>query len=97
MPNNPTEKSITKSIQSWLKTQPYVWQFKVHGGPYQTAGIPDIVGCWKGRMFALEVKAQRGVATVLQTKTLEKIAEAGGVSGVVRSLDEAKELFRVIA
>lgn len=93
MPNGATEKSITRSIQSWLKTQPEVWQFKVHGGPYQTAGIPDIVGCWSGRFFALEVKGQRGYPTVLQTKTLEKIREAGGLAAVVKSLDEVKGLF----
>lgn len=88
-----SEKSITRAIQAWLKKQPDVWFFKVHGGPHQTAGIPDLIVSSRGRFIALEVKQERRYATVLQKRTIEKIVEAGGVAAVVRSVADVQEVF----
>jgi hypothetical protein len=83
------ETPIKDKIAAWLKKQPGVWFFKVHGSAMQAAGIPDFVGCWRGRFFGLEVKVPGRTATKLQARTLELIASAGGIAGVVTSVDEA--------
>src|SRR3546814_9504556 len=32
---------------------------KLHGGPYQTAGLPDLIIVIEGRIYGFEVKKQR--------------------------------------
>ena len=67
--------------------------FKEHGGLYGTAGVPDIICCYKGRFIALEVKAPDGKATALQDATIRRIIGAGGIARIVRSLEEVKEII----
>jgi hypothetical protein len=69
-----------------------VW--KIHGGPMQAAGIPDLVGCVRGVFIGLEVKLPDASSqpTRLQTATLDAIRRAGGVAAVVRSPQEACEV-----
>jgi hypothetical protein len=88
------EAKITEKICAYLDSQkPSVWHFKVHGGMFQQAGVPDIVGCKNGRFFALEVKTEAGTPTKLQEYVMNKIKAAGGISGVVRSVEDAKRLL----
>lgn len=90
------EKTIEKNIKEYLKTIDGLFFWKVFSGMYCTAGIPDIVCCYKGRFIAFEVKAPDGKLTALQDATIKKIREAGGVAEVVRSVDEVKEIITKI-
>ena len=45
---------------------------------YGRAGIPDILACFKGCFFGIEVKAEGKVPTKLQARELEAITAAGG-------------------
>lgn len=85
-----TEASITRAIQKYLKSLDDVWFFKVHGGPFQTAGIPDILACRDGRLFGFEVKQQGKKATPIQQRTIDLINDAGGVALVVSSVEEVE-------
>lgn len=87
------EKAIENKIKQYLKTVEYLYFFKEHGGLYGTAGVPDIICCYKGQFIALEVKAPDGKATALQDATIKRIRKAGGVAEVVRSVEEAKEII----
>lgn len=87
------EKAIENKIKQYLKTVEDLYFFKEHGGLYGTAGVPDIICCYKGRFIALEVKAPDGKATALQDATIKRIRKAGGVAEVVRSVEEAKEII----
>lgn len=84
------EKDIVKAIMNYLRTVPHCFAFKVHGGMYGTAGIPDIIACVDGRYFAFEVKAPAGRTTALQDAAIRKILAAGGTALVVRSVDEVR-------
>ena len=55
-----SEKDITNKILKYLKEQPYFFAFKEFGGLYSTAGIPDILCCYKGKFVAFEVKPPKG-------------------------------------
>ena len=44
-----SETNLIRSAMRWLGTQPDSWAFKVHGGPCQRSGVPDIVGQVRGR------------------------------------------------
>ena len=50
------EKTIADKILKYLKAQSECFAFKEHGGMYGTAGIPDIICCYKGQFVAFEVK-----------------------------------------
>ncbi len=72
------------------------WWVKIHGSAYM-AGIPDILGCYEGRFVAIEVKrpdTSYGV-TPRQQLNLDRIAAAGGLSGVATSVAEALLLLGV--
>ncbi len=64
------EKMITIAILRYLKSLPDTFCFKEHGGQYGTAGIPDILCCYKGRFLAFEVKSATGKPTKLQEVTI---------------------------
>lgn len=87
-----TEAALVRKILAWLREQPETWVMKVHGSPMQVAGIPDLIGVQGGRFFGLEVKLPGGKATLLQDAVMRKIEAAGGVVGVVRSVDEVLAL-----
>jgi len=63
------------------------WYFKHWAGPYSVAGIPDIIGCVKGRFIGLEVKAGNGHPSPLQLRTVDLINESGGVAMIVYPKD----------
>jgi hypothetical protein len=87
------EKRIVKGILDYLKTLDGCFAWKEHGGMYGTAGIPDIICCYKGHFIAIEVKQPGGKLTKLQEITLRDVKRAGGVAMVVYSVAEVKAGF----
>lgn len=70
-----------------------------HFSPVQNgmgrAGIPDIIGCFRGRFLGIECKAGKGKTTALQDLELEKIRQAKGFAYVVNetNIQDLKELL----
>lgn len=87
------EKTIENKIKAYLKTIDGLYFFKEHGGLYGTAGVPDIICCYKGKFIALEVKTDDGKTTALQDATIKRIRKAGGIAEIVRSVDEVKRII----
>lgn len=87
------ESDLVKAIGVYLKTVPCLFFWKEHGGMYGTAGIPDLIVCYKGRFFAFECKVGRNMPTALQRQTIKAIEKAGGKAAVVRTVDEVKQII----
>jgi len=87
------EKDIVAAIMRHLKTRSECFAYKTHGGMYGTAGLPDIVCCYRGCFVGLEVKQPGKTLTVLQGKTITKINAAGGIAAKVTSVEEVKTLL----
>lgn len=66
-----------------------LWCTKIHGGPFQDAGLPDIMGYYKGRGFAFEVKEPDGKPSELQLETIADMKRAGAVTGIITTAKEA--------
>jgi len=64
----------------------------MHGNAYSGRGWPDIIGCYCGLFFGLEVKCEGSAVTPLQVERLNQIRDAGGVASIVRSIDDLIEL-----
>jgi len=78
-----SEGRVKQKLVRFLNSlQPVPYFFSPQTGGYGRSGLPDIVGCWQGRFFAIECKAEGklGNTTALQQREMEKICEAGGVA-----------------
>ncbi len=76
------EAKVKKKCVEYLKSIGAYYFFPATGG-YGKSGVPDIVGCYKGRFFGIECKAGKNTPTELQKNQLRLIAEAGGIAMVV--------------
>ncbi len=88
------ENTIVKGILAYLRSINDCFCWKEHGGMYGTAGLPDIICCYKGKFIAFEVKNAGGKVTELQKRTMGQINAAGGAAMLVRSVDEVKTRLR---
>ena len=87
------EKDIVSQIMKYLKTLPYCFCWKTHGGMYGVAGLPDIICCYQGQFIALEVKTPSGKLTKLQEVTISKIRKAKGEAHKVTSVEEVIQIL----
>lgn len=76
------EKKVKDKVKKILDAlECYYFMPATHG--YGRSGVPDIVGCYKGRFFAIECKANGGKTTALQDRELRRIEKVGGGQLVV--------------
>lgn len=85
-----TEKQIENKIKRLLAEQG-AYFFKHFGCKFSIAGVPDIVGCFRGQFFGIEVKRADGKLSELQKIHIERIKKAGGIGLVARSVEEVEE------
>lgn len=85
------ETKLVEKIIDRLKAEGGFW-VKIHGGPMQQTGIPDIVGCYKGKFIGIEVKILGNKPSALQTVVLKELEEAGAKCGVAYSIEEALKI-----
>jgi Holliday junction resolvase len=91
-----TPEGKVKAAVRKLLVKHGIYYFMPPGMGLGRAGIPDIIGCYKGRFIAIECKAGKGKTTALQDRELTAIAFAGGFTFVARetNLEELeKELL----
>jgi penicillin-binding protein-related factor A (putative recombinase) len=76
------EAAVKKKVVQQLKLLDAYYFYPVTGG-YGRSGVPDIVGCYKGKFFAIECKAGTNKPTPLQALNLEQIMLTGGIALVI--------------
>lgn len=84
------EALLTKSIRQLLNSVG-IFAWKEWGGPMSTPGVPDIIGCFKGRLIGIEIKSEKGVVSESQKEFIKNINRAGGLAFVARSLEDVIE------
>lgn len=70
---------------------------KIHGDPYQERGVPDILGCYKGKMFVIEAKRpgkERNLSQYQRLK-LKKYKKAGAKTGIATTVEQALKIAGV--
>jgi hypothetical protein len=90
-----TEKEFQRKVIKYLNTLPNTWFFKVWGGGFQRAGIPDLILCIKGVFIAIELKGDDGKPTELQKLNIKEINTAGGI-GIILYPTKFKEFKNLI-
>ena len=88
------EAKVKKVVVRQLKLLGAYYFYPVTGG-YGMSGVPDIVGCYKGKFFGIECKAGSNKPTALQLKNLKDIELAGGLALVVneRNMNDIREIL----
>lgn len=89
------EYRIVQNIKKLIRTRGG-WCVKIHGGPYQDAGTPDILACYKGRFVAIEVKTSRGVVRPEQRAAQRAITGSGGYALITHLVGEVADALDAI-
>ena len=89
------EGRVKKAIKEFLAGLPNCWFFMPAANGYGTHGTPDIVGCYNGAFFAIEVKRPGNLkgTTILQRMQLNAINNAHGYAIVADNVDVVVEMF----
>ncbi len=93
------EKVLQTKILKFLRAQYNSWWCKYPGGMYGQLGVPDIIGCYLGRLYAFEVKRPKGPKnpagrpTKIQLRNIGLINDAGGHACIVHSLQEVEDVI----
>lgn len=90
------ESNFQNTVLEYLNSIPGCMAENVSGDSSQS-GRPDIVGCYKGRAFKLELKQpdNKYRASLKQNIELRRWRNAGCVVGVIYSMKALKWLFEV--
>lgn len=90
------EAKVKKKVVEQLKVLGAYYFYPVTGG-YGRSGVPDIVGCYKGKFFGFECKSGKNKPTALQHKNLTDIGVAGGISCVINeeNMNNVREVLKV--
>jgi penicillin-binding protein-related factor A (putative recombinase) len=96
----PTEKQIEKSILDALNYMPGCWAMKINNAGIQriedrfikvgVKGVPDIMGYYKGKFLAIEVKRPGKKATPEQKEFIIKANQDNCIAFVADNLDYVK-------
>lgn len=84
------EKKIEDEIKAYITSCGGLC-YKIHGGDlYQETGIPDLLCCWGGLFFGIEVKDPNGKPSTIQLAQGARIKKAGGHFLIAKSLQDVK-------
>lgn len=89
-PEGRVKAQVKKILDSY---KPDLWYFMPI--PRYQAGIPDFIGCYYGKLFAVETKAGNNKPTGLQANVISSINRAWGHAIVVneKNMDELVQLI----
>jgi len=88
------EKRVKEKVVKVLKEMGAYYFYPFTGG-YGRSGVPDIIGCYKGRFFGIECKAGKNKTTALQDREISLIHNTEGVAWVVNeeNIDSVREVL----
>lgn len=96
------EKDIENAILAYLHyNKVFAWKnqstgiydprlktFRRINNPFHIKGVPDILGIFKGRPLAIEVKSKGNYPSPEQKAFMERFRANGGVCFIARSVDD---------
>ena len=85
------EKNFENRVKDFLKEQG-CWFLKTWSNGVQRSGVPDILACYNGYFFGIELKAPKGTPSDLQIYNLLQIDKSGGYAILLYPKDF--ELFK---
>lgn len=65
-------------LRTFFKRHPDIWLFWPYMAGFGKSGVSDIVGCYRGKFFSIEVKREGKEPTPIQNRRMAEIGTAGG-------------------
>ncbi|MEQ9319009.1 MAG: hypothetical protein RIF41_07600 [Polyangiaceae bacterium] len=87
----PRESNLRATVLREINTRPHGWAFATTG--IAEGGIPDVVGSYRHRALALELKTATGRLSPRQRRHLRLAAAAGAEAHVVREVSELRAIL----
>ncbi len=99
-----SEKQIENQILGYLKSR-NIMAFKIKSvgtydpvlkrfrtaSPWYRKGVSDILGIYREKFMAIEVKSAKGKLRVEQSMFLNEVNEKGGIGFVARSIEDVEK------
>lgn len=87
------ESDLQRQVNRILKQIPGLWFYHPRETKKGTDGIPDIIGCYRGKFFAIELKKPGGGDPTRQLRpeqreVLNRIQQAGGKIAVLSDVED---------
>lgn len=91
-----TPEGKVKAAIKKLLDEHNIYYFMPATGGYGRSGVPDFIGCARGRFFSIEAKAGKAKPTALQLREMERIKASGGLAFVINeeTIDDLYYLTR---
>lgn len=92
------ESKVQKDCVDWLRSKK-VYVYRAMGNAMAAKGTPDVLCCIAGQFVSIEFKREYDGAygvTKPQEVRMRQIRKAGGITAVIASLDDVKELYRSV-
>ncbi len=103
------EKQIENHILAWLKFKG-IFTFKIKSmgtfdeklgrfrapSPWYRKGVADILGIYKGKFIAIEVKSAKGRLSPFQEIFLKDVTNEGGIAILARSVEDLEAQMKII-
>lgn len=86
---------LLKKIFCWVDYQPPIAGSKQRQRHYSSKGVADILGIYKGKPLAIEVKYGKGRLQPHQKEFLDRFEKEGGIAFVAYSIDEVIEKLKL--
>lgn len=89
------ESRLSRSFMQLMRSRgAYVW--KNHGSEFMPAGLPDIVGVYRGHFIAVETKMPGNTPSPVQQICHRRIEQSGGRVIVASHIDEVFQMLNQI-
>jgi len=85
------EGKVKMFVRKYMREHfPGHFYYSPMGGAFGKAGMPDHIYLWKGILIGIEIKADKGRLSDLQSETLKQMSAQGALCAVVYGKDIAK-------
>jgi hypothetical protein len=69
--------------------------YRANRDPYRRKGVSDLLGIWKARFIAIEVKVPKQYPSKEQKQFLKDVADAGGIAVLARSVEDVRKALEI--
>ena len=72
-------------------------RYRANHDPYRRKGVSDLLGIWRGRFLAIEVKTlkPKKYPSKEQRQFLKDVADAGGIAVLARSVEDVRKALEI--
>lgn len=91
-----TERSIQSAVMTYLNKLDKCRAYNLHGSAWSGSGRPDIIGCYRGVAFLIELKRPHEQPTEIQLYEMRKWIDAGAIVIYATGLEQVKGMITEI-